>query len=331
VLVPASKKGGVILDATAACNPVYDLFEGAMVSTPPPGTRHYRNVTMHVSKGHSVGKNDMRQKGKELSLALVADLDERFALDAIPRKVLVVTHKCINPILKTCQPVNFTMSMAHWGAVDGSNAWKDHDTVVIFGLPYKPKRWAPSLIMAMQGVQDSAWLHDPSLRGFKHHTDIRRAIDLGQMVADILQAVNRVHCRTVIDDGGNCPKTDIFIMLPTTTEADSILAGIEREMPGMLVDTWDYCHQKQGKRGRKVNRGNFDASLVVYLGGLKVGDRLAASTVRGELSIPATTWDRIASRLKAVDPADLLCIEMQRLGVRYQVEKRTASFIKDTI
>lgn len=328
LLVPPSVKGGVILDATASCNVVYDLFKGATVIQPPPGTRKYHNVTLHVSYGHAVGKSDMVKKGLDLCLSLVADLDQRFSSEPGRKKSLVVTHKKVEPFLTQCLPKNFKMDIAHYGAVDGSNEWKDFDTVVIFGLPYKPKRWAPSIFMAYQGVQDSLWLHDPDRRGFKRHTDIRRAIDTGQMVSDIIQAVNRISCRRVIDDEGNCPRTDIFILLPTPTEAKTLLEGIGDEMPGVNTVDWDYCHQKQGTRGRRVNRGNFDESLRVYLSGMNPGDRIAASRVRETLQVKSTTWDRIASRLKTGSIDDPLCQELKKLGVTYQVEKSRAHFIK---
>jgi len=31
----------------------------------------------------------------------------------------------------------FKKSLRHWGALDGSNAYKDFDTAVIFGLPFR--------------------------------------------------------------------------------------------------------------------------------------------------------------------------------------------------
>jgi hypothetical protein len=182
--------------------------------------------------------------------------------------------------------------------------------------------------MAYQGVQDSIWLHDPERRTFKQHNDIRKAINSGQMNSEITQAVNRVHCRKVIDDEGNCPKTDIFILLPTPAEAETILSGIINEMPGINVVEWDYRHQKQGKRGKKVNRGNFDESLIAYLGGLNVGDRFAASTVRKALHIKETTWERIAKRLNAKSLDDSMYLALQKMGVNYQVENRRAFFIK---
>lgn len=89
-------------------------------------------------------------------------------------------------------------------------------------------------------------------------------MNIGQMTTEIIQAVNRVHCRRVIDVNGNCPPTDIFMLLPTENEATALLEGIAKEMSGIVVKEWNYTHQKQGKRGRKsTGRGNWDESLLL--------------------------------------------------------------------
>jgi hypothetical protein len=327
LLVPPKVRGGVILDATAGCNVVYDLFERATVIQPPPNTRIYKNVTLHVSYGHNVGQSEMKKNALKLSQDLVANLDEQFAGEQVKRKVLVVTHKKVEPLLITCKPKNFTLAVAHWGAVDGSNEWNDFDTVVIFGLPYKPKRWAPSIFMGYQGVQSTPWLNDSSLRSFKNHEDIRKAIDLYQMVTDIIQAVNRVKCRRIIDEEGNCPNTDIFILLPPQGEGESLVKGITEEMPGVQVTEWDFRHQKQAKRGRKsTGRGNWDQSLVAYLQCLNPGDRVSASGVRKTLTIKDKAWEEIVSRINTA--GSWLQTELQRLEVCYETVRQRSSFLK---
>jgi len=218
------------------------------------------------------------------------------------------------------------MSVAHWGALDGSNEWNDHDTVVIFGLPYKPKRWSASVFMGYQGMQSTAWLQDKKLRKFKKHEDIRIAIDDGKMTSEIVQAVNRVHCRKVIDKDGNCPKTDVFILLPTENKAKTLLDGISSEMPEIRIADWNYNSQKQMKRGRKSGRGNWDESLVAYLKKLNVGDKIAASKIRDTLVINTETWKDIVSRIKT--PGTHLFNELKLINTEYQTEKMRAFFLK---
>jgi len=57
--------------------------------------------------------------------------------------------------------------------VDGSNDWKDYDTVVIFGLPYRPKNSFENLFQAFQGSQSTEFLNSQGNRPFKEHSDFR--------------------------------------------------------------------------------------------------------------------------------------------------------------
>jgi len=328
-IVPPDVRGGVILDATATCNVIYELFNGASVIQPPTGTRNYQNVSLHASYGHKVGKSDMGATSKAMGITqdLITYLDERFSNDRVKRKVLIVTHKDVEPYLLQRIPKNFTMSVAHWYAVDGSNEWNDHDTVVIFGLPYKPQRWSACVFMGYQGMQSTSWLHDSGLRRFNQHDDIRRAIEVGQMTTDIIQAVNRVHCRRVIDMGGNCLATDIFMLLPTSSDAESLLQGITREMPGINVKDWNYSHQKQGKRGKKsTGRGNWDESVISYLNTLNPGDKVSASAIKSNLFIKADAWKDLIVRVKTM--GTVIWEALQEMGVIYQMEKQRASFLR---
>ena len=56
LLVPDDTRGPVVLDATASSNPLYEVFDRAVLCRAPTGARNYKNVTLHVSIGHRTGK-----------------------------------------------------------------------------------------------------------------------------------------------------------------------------------------------------------------------------------------------------------------------------------
>lgn len=320
LLVPPEAKGAVIMDATATCNVIYELFDRAQKIEPPPDTRDYSNVTLKVSYDHKVGSRDMSLGGVlDHCHHLVSFVDNDLARNSSTKpsiKALAITHKDVEPFLTQCIPDNFMLSVTHWGAIDGKNDWNDHEIVIVYGLPYKPKRWSSSVFMALQGVQDNSWLHDPSRRKFQDHMDIRAAISTGQMVSDIVQGINRVRCRKVIDPLGNCPKTDVYLLLSTRGEAAPILEGIKREMPGIKIVELKYQHQKQKKRGK---RGKYHDSLTAYLKTMRQGDRLSASTIQKALQIPETSWKKLVHKLK--NTASPLSHELQALCVQYFVQR----------
>lgn len=309
LLVPDDVKGAVVLDATASSDVIYKLFDQAVPINPPPHSRNYQNVTLHVSIGHRVGKRYMRDNAKELSGQLIAQLNEELGED---RKVFLCAHKDVEPVLMTCdEKFNDKWKTGHWGDVDGSNDYRDCDTAVIFGLPYRPDTWTANVFMALQGPQEDEWLQDSSNREYEGYEDIRKALKNGQITTSIIQAINRVRCRKVIDDQGNCPKTDVYMLLPKNELADDILEGIKKLMPGIKIKNWDYDSISK----RKVRRSNHEPALIKYFETMGVG-RIASSGLKNILGIPPTTFERLVAKMK--DKTSELYKVMKELKVTYR-------------
>lgn len=307
LLVPEDVKGAVVLDATASSNVLYEVFPYAEVITPPDGARTYENVTLHVSTGHSVGKRTMVKNAKSITSDIVADLNVRLK----GHKTFVCCHKDVEPFLAAYDP-SFELKTGHWGAVDGSNEWQECDSAVIMGLPYLPDTWASNVFMATQGAQSTKWLQADE-RPFGKHEDIRKALKVGQMTVSIVQSINRVRCRRVIDEYGNCPKTDIYIMLPEGDMAKSLLDGIRREMPNInILHDWDIKTAK-----RRVKKSKYAESLVKYLSTMELGKK-SATEVRKTLGIPIATFKRLIGYLK--DITNELHERLKQTGVEYVVQ-----------
>lgn len=319
LLVPDGAKGCVVLDATASANVIYQLFDKAEVVPPPEGVRSYRNVTLHVSRGHKVGKVWMRNNVQDSTAQLIGDLNVRLR----GRKVFIAAHKAVEPVLLT-QAATFDIMTGHWGAIDGSNIWQDCDAAVIFGLPYKPDTWSANVFFALRGVQDTEWLRDEAHREWGDHKDVRVALKTGQLTAEIAQAMNRIRCRRVIDTEGNCPTADIYILLPVGTAADLILEGILAQMPGIQVGGWEYSHAR-----KKPRRSNHGTALETYIRSMGIG-RHSASNVKHELGISTARFKVLAQTLR--DPSSNLGKALVETGVRYEVERAgktsRASFIR---
>jgi len=253
---------------------------------------------------------------------LVGDLNARLG----GRSVFICTHKHQEPYLASLD-TSFGMHTGHWGAVDGSNAWRECDAAVIFGLPYRPDTWSANAFFALRGVQDTAWLRSKDERAWGNYQDIRSALKTGQTVTEVVQAINRIRCRKVIDTEGNCPKADVYLLLPDNKLGGDILAGIRREMPGIVVREWTYGGAKAKTKPR---RSNHETALSLYLRGMPCG-RVSASHLKSELGIPSATWDRLTKSLR--DSSSPLGMTLAASGVRYEVGRsartRRASLVKD--
>lgn len=328
LLIPEDVKGAVILDATAGSNVLYELVDNIHVLEPPSGVRDYSNVTLYVSRDHKVGKRFMENHAKKVSKELVREMATLLKPE---HELFVACHKSIQPHL-IGYTTPFKMSVGHWGRISGLNDWKDSTHFVIFGLPYKPGFWSSNVFMACRGAQDTQWLNSDGDRPYGDHKDVRRALKVGQMVVEIVQAINRTQCRKTIDDKGNCPSTEGYILLPSGSIADEIMAGIRREMPHIRIveDEWEYAPQKRVKVS--VKRSKPLDSLLSFVECMFSGDVVSRVSVMNELGIAHKTMNRLIKKIR--DGADQeITQKLEEWGVRYEVRRvgrsSTGFFVKD--
>jgi hypothetical protein len=311
LLVPPGLPGPVVLDATASQNFTWKLMgDRAQITSIPSGTRNYSNVKMHVARGSGVGKGKMTEKGKVRIPRLLANLKEHLSPK---RKLLLCLHKKIEHVALSYEPGFDRYSVAHWWAIDGKNDWNDHDAVVIFGLPFRDDIWATNTFFALKGLQANGWLQRPS---WGVYGDVRREMQRRQLSVAIIQAINRVRCRRVIDADGNCPPTDVFIVLPHGGLGDAILEHLIEEMPGVVVVPWDFALDGPSER---IRRGSSHEALIALMGNRLPGET-PMSFIRSELGLTASATKELREVLR--NDGHELTKKLARLGVRYVTSGR---------
>lgn len=309
--LPLDLPGPVVLDATASQNFHWRLMERrALVPEIPKNVRDYSTVTLHVARGRGLGKEKMGEEAKHRLPKLIVDLQGRLQSE---RKVLLCVHKRTEPQALQYEPGFSSYDVAHWGAIDGKNDWNEHDAVVIFGLPYLPQTWAFNCFFAFQGIRPSDWFNAPSWR--QYH-DVRRAMVEKQIAAAIVQALNRVRCRRVVDERGRCHPTDAFIVLPQGAEGDAILELIREEMPNIAVADWDFDLD-----GPKVlvRKGSAHAAVLSYMEQQRPGET-SINALSKALSLSQSTKRNLLSTFR--DPAHPLTQALAGMGVSYVVQGR---------
>jgi hypothetical protein len=212
----------VCLDATARQEVLWELLGKENVVRPelPEGVRSYANVTLNVARAGSVSKTTMKERGKPRLARLVEHLNKRFEGQS-NRKVFLVTHKAIEHHAKDHLITFGGLSVAHWGSLDGKNEWHDHDVAVLFGLSYRMRIWANNLYQAIKGRQGTKWLQNNNV--------LRNEMEVKQLTAGIVQAMNRIQCRKTIDDKGNCKPCEISSSSRRATrETPSSKASVKR-------------------------------------------------------------------------------------------------------
>ncbi|MES2031959.1 MAG: hypothetical protein V4477_22495 [Pseudomonadota bacterium] len=308
--VPWGIPGPVVLDATARAEFLWDLLEDkARIVLTPSHVRDYGSVKLYVARCKGVGKRTMTASFKQRFARLADDLEQR-----LPRSssVFLCTHQANEPSAKAAGMDFQRFSVGHWGAVDGKNDWTDHDTAVIFGLPYRDQTWANNTFFATQGVQDDEWLKQPK---WKVHADVRRVMMQRQLSVSAIQAINRIRLRRVVDAEGRCPEANVFIVLPPDNTGDAILKSITDDMPGLKVVDWPF--EMDGPKVRRPRKGSSHAALLSMMESRLPG-RMALSHVARELSLGAHAMRALKETLR--DREKDLTKALNVMGVEYLVE-----------
>lgn len=309
-LIPWDVPGPVVLDATANANFLWDLFgpKASIVPTPSKA-RDYSNVTLHLARTSSgLGKNSMIPKGKTRIPRLLKALDDELARD---RKVFLCLHKDVEHLALNYEHSFDRLDVAHWGGVDGRNDWSADDVAVIFGLPYRGQVWSTNLFFALQGYQDDYWLQNP---GWNEHDDVRQVMEQRQLSVQVIQAINRICCRRVVDAHGRCPPADIYLVLPQDKTGDAIHQAILADMPSIRVVPWAF--ELDGPTVRKVRKGSSHDALVSYMAGRLPGET-AMSNVQRELGLEALKLKKLKAVLS--DPEHHTTTALRDMGVTYVV------------
>jgi hypothetical protein len=306
LIVPEGMKGAVVLDATASTNLAYELYPLATVAKPVANVRTYKNVTIHVKRGHT-GKIAARENADERLPAMFDYFNERIT----GKDALFICHKDVEA-KALAHATTFKLNVCHWGMLDGSNEWRDCDTAILYDLHHRPHGWAISTYFALQGVQTDDWLNS-RVRNYGDHKDVVAAMVDLQTITDLLQAVNRIRCRRVIDGQGNCPEADIYVTVPVGDRGNTILDKLKKHMPGIVICQWDISTQAHTRKARS-DGGKFKTTLYNYLRIVPSG-RYLIQTLMDDLAIKASTMKRIIK-----DGKEDVDGELAGMNVTYQLE-----------
>ena len=130
----------------------------------------------------------------------------------------------------------------------------------------------------------------------------------------IIQAINRVCCRRVIDAQGRCPTADIYVVLPADWKGDAILQDIRADMPYIREVAWDF--QMDGPKVRKARAGTSHAALIKLMATRLPGET-AMSHVQRELGLDTSKLKKLKAALSK--PDHHTTVALREIGVRYVV------------
>jgi hypothetical protein len=306
LLMDASPFPGVILDATAGIDGTYDVLGSRVTLIPrPEGIRSYSNVTLHVSQGHPVGKEHLKKNAEEFWPKVSANLSVKLSGTA---KSLIVCHmdveKLVRPKLSTG-----TSTSEHWGNLDGRNDWNDYDVGVFFGLPYLDDIVPTNITLACQPQLLEQWFD--GVRKFDNYADIAKAIKDGFVAKSVIQALNRIRCRKVIDGDGNCEAAELYMLTPKGQLRAKLLETVASQMPGIIVQDWSDLELERPKLPAVFQK------LLAVLANSASGMHSKSNIVE-QIAVSERTFQRWSKAMQ--QPSTAIYEGLASIGVKYHCE-----------
>jgi hypothetical protein len=184
--------------------------------------------------------------------------------------------------------------------------------VVVISHPYPPDAFAINLLFS---TSDPADRTDDLLRASE---ETRRELRSGEMLVSIVQAINRVRCRRVVDTNGGCEPTDIFMLMDREQSqwSTEIVDTLRKEMKGVHLERWNISINGREKTG--VRNSSYGDRLVRHLQDLPDGEYLLA-LVMDTLEVPERGRKTIRSDLNK--PTSVLCQAVRNIGWSYEVRR----------
>lgn len=277
VLESLPQKSFVCFDATSDINDTYNLriqFRNDLVKVPQiTNVRSYSNVTLHVA--------ETRTGEDQITTQFIAAILKSICFGS---KTLIITHKNNVSMVKAELESNYSSIMAdvvNWGAVTGLNKWQDFDTCVVIGLNHKPVSFVQNRVL-INSNEDEAFGNNQSVYYDK--------IKITDLTSEIIQAINRIRVRKIIDAKGNCDTANIYLTLPSY-DTDFYKYVISQHMKDIQIHDWNLPSQYTS------NEKTHADSVVSYLmKHMKIGDTISINTPRDALHIKKESYKDVIGK-----------------------------------
>lgn len=130
----------------------------------------------------------------------------------------------------------------------------------------------------------------------------------------IIQAINRICCRKVVDARGRSPSADIYVVLPTSALGDAILQDILADMPGLIVKDWHFA--VDGPKVRRARKGTSHEALLSLMSN-KLPGETPVSAIQRALSLKPNALKKLREVLSDGDHRTTAAL--REMGVEYVV------------
>jgi len=240
-------KSIIVMDATATVNKAYEFYTkyqpDLLKILPAIKCRDYSNVTIHTTRT-ATGRSTILGKEKD-EHSKVQQKNAETLINVVMKStepgddVLVISFKELEPTVITyAESVSDRkIRVDHWGNLTGTNKYNTCNKIIIYGLNHKPKEKHRSM-HALIKSPELALLHTE-----ENEMEFNELVR-SDIVAEVIQAINRIRCRNVIDSDGNCEPTDVFLTLPAHFGSSTeMMVAIKSEMHNINEVKWSVAKE----------------------------------------------------------------------------------------
>ena len=328
--------GAVILDATSTVNSSYELLkeESGLIDceiVPVKQVKNYSNGSLRVAftKYSGKGYEESQYNGGVPTPADVTNrsqsilnsiLKEDDGMDTTDKKILIVTHKTYEDsvkkkikksgLLKKYKEID----VSHWGVLDGKNDWSDFDEIFITSLPYLPENHIVDMLMTLIGP-DAAYYSEEKVQ------QIKRELWITTSVSRVIQAINRIGFRRIIDCEGNVKPCKAFVVLPRSDLGNEAMGLLTQSLDGIQVVDWDYGYKttKTKPRSGVTPREKF----LKYLSGVSSLSKSSLNSIASKAGIPWCGSTSKSIKESLLTGKDQFYKDLKKLGIAISVEKKS--------
>lgn len=307
------KTSFAILDATASLDyslrrdvPSLPDRQKTLIVEGLEDIRKYDNVTLNYTFTQT-GKNAvLNPKNQKRFSQFIEAIEAKIGKD---KKTLLVSHKDAKVWFESLS-LESNYQLDNWGNLTGKNDWKDCEVVALYGLLWKPEHLLVNHFLLQSGV-DYALSED----GLKS----KQKYEYEDLTREIVQAVNRIRTRIVVDEFGNCKPAEIFVTLPKGQAGMYILNKILQQMPGLKTEFFNFEIQDA-----RLFSGANQKRIVETLDRLCHYDKpLAAVKLKDSAAITRDSWKGLKKNKSFFKTL------LEVYGYDYeQLTKTTARFVK---
>ena len=248
----------VILDATSTVDYSYRIHPNIDFSIaniiPRKHVRNYQSVNLFLSKEQKTGRTQLIRQGNVNQY--IEKIWEEVCSYFNDEEVAIFTFKEIEEgLVKHIKKEGVSnIKLGHFGGLTGKNDYQDCTKIFVIGTPFKPEFVTTNAHALSTRGSVECFSDDKQVR------EERLMLKYTEIAAELIQALNRSASRSTIDEYGNCPKVNVYMLTPENQNLDAVIVNsIKDNMPGVNIDKWDFTLTNTNKRGPK---GGHDDAFI---------------------------------------------------------------------